>query len=488
MQFFRSIICLMAVCFISASLNAQYEVEIAFPSLSFTQPVDLQNAGDGSDRLFVVNRFGIIHVFENDENTTSISSFLDIQNRVDHSFGEEGLLGLAFHPDYENNGYFYVNYTGSGPSRSIISRFKVSPNNPNLAMADSEFVIIELPKPFANHNAGALAFGPDDGYLYITTGDGGSGGDPLNSGQDRESLLGKILRIDVDNFTDSTNYSIPADNPYADSTNSFRKEIYAYGLRNPWRMSFDPETGLLWAGDVGQDDYEEIDIIVNGGNYGWKIMEGNHCYSPSSNCNMSGLILPIWEYEHPSFGSASVTGGFVYRGSSAPGLTGKYIYADYLSGQIWALNYTNEPVLNEEIINSNLFISTFGVDESQELYFCAFNGRIYRFVDTSVGIEDAQPLASPETFELAQNYPNPFNPSTIIPFRVSQAADVRIDIFDLNGRWINTLLNQSMAAGQHEILWRGQNSSGEQAAAGIYFYRLQVDGRLLAAKRMVLLK
>lgn len=395
MQFFQAIIYAMAVFLCAIPLNGQYEVEVAFPSLSFAQPVDLQNAGDGSNRLFVVNRLGIIHVFENDLNTSSFSDFLDIQNRLNYSINEEGLLGLAFHPNYENNGYFYVNYTLRGPKRSVIARFKVSPTDPNVAIADSELVILELPRPFSNHNAGALAFGPDDGYLYITTGDGGSRGDPLNSGQDRESWLGKILRIDVDNFTDSTNYTIPAGNPYADSTNGFKKEIYAYGLRNPWRMSFDPVTGWLWAADVGQDAYEEVDIIVKGGNYGWKVMEGNHCYSPSANCDTNGLMLPIWEYPHPKSGAASITGGYVYRGNATPGLVGKYIYADYLSGQIWALNYDNDSVVNAEIVNSDLFISTFGVDEAQELYFCTFDGHIYHIISTAADIEDSQPQASP---------------------------------------------------------------------------------------------
>jgi glucose/arabinose dehydrogenase len=336
--------------------------------------VDLQHAGD--NRIFVVEQAGVISVFQNSASVSSKNTFLDIRSNVNDSGNEEGLLGLAFHPDYSTNGYFYVNYTASSPRRTVISRFTVSSGNMNAADAASEQIILEFNQPYSNHNGGQVSFGPD-GFLYIATGDGGSGGDPDENGQSRASLLGNILRIDVDHPSDGNEYGIPSDNPFANNTSGYRKEIYAYGLRNPWRFSFDVANGRLWTGDVGQNKYEEIDIIEKGGNYGWDVMEGKHCFEPSSGCNTSGLKQPIWEYGR-SLG-ISVTGGFVYRGHTLSGLTGKYIYADFGSGRIWALEHANlsKPV-NSEIYQADLNIASFGVDKNNELYICAFDGKIYK--------------------------------------------------------------------------------------------------------------
>jgi len=353
-----------------------YQVQEAFPELSFTNPVDLQHPGDGTDRLFVVEQQGNIYVFENDASVSDKTLFLDITNRVDNTGNEEGLLGLAFHPNYENNGYFYVNYTANNPDRTIISRFEVSANNADQADAASETVILTYEQPFSNHNGGQIAFGPD-GYLYIASGDGGSGGDPQGNGQNRATLLGNILRIDVDNTSGNNNYAIPPDNPFVNNNQGYREEIFAYGLRNPWRFSFDPATGRLFTGDVGQADLEEIDIIQSGGNYGWNIMEGTQCFV-NDNCDTSGLILPIWEYGH-SQGNASITGGFVYRGPTLNNLTGLYIYADFASGRIWALDISDiDNPENTELLDTDLLISSFGVDDENELYICAFDGKIYR--------------------------------------------------------------------------------------------------------------
>lgn len=356
--------------------DVSYEVVEAFPNLSFTEPLDLQHAGDGSGRLFVVEKSGVIRVFENDSTVSSSSVFLDIQDRVDDSGSEEGLLGLAFHPNYESNGYFYVNYTAANPNRTVIARFQVSTGDSNTADVGSELQILTFAQPFSNHNGGQLAFGPD-GYLYIAVGDGGSGGDPEDNAQNRSSLLGNILRIDVDNPQGGNNYGIPPDNPYAGNDQGFREEIYAYGLRNPWRFSFDAENGTLWAADVGQNEYEEIDIIEAGGNYGWDIMEGTHCYEPSSGCDQSGLEMPIWEYSH-DLGN-SVTGGFVYRGPTLDSLTGSYIYGDFGSGRIWALDNSdpNNPE-NVQLLDTDILISSFGVDADNELYICGFGGSIYK--------------------------------------------------------------------------------------------------------------
>lgn len=356
--------------------SATYQPVVAFPNISFHRPVDLQHAGDNTNRIFVVDQPGEIFVFKNEQPTSTKKVFLDIKSKVDDGGNEEGLLGLAFHPDYKSNGYFYVNYTASNPNRTVISRFKVS-SDPDKADPTSELVILEFRQPYSNHNGGQVSFGPD-GFLYIATGDGGSGGDPHGNGQDRSSLLGKILRIDIDHESGGNHYAIPADNPFANS-NEYRKEIYAYGLRNPWRFSFDPVTKSLWTGDVGQNAYEEIDIIAKGGNYGWNTMEGKHCFEPSRGCNTSGLQLPIWEYGRGE--GLSVTGGFVYRGPTIQSLKGKYIFADYGSGNIWSLDPSNinNPVITK-LIASDLHISSFGVDQNNELYMCSFDGKIYRFV------------------------------------------------------------------------------------------------------------
>lgn len=359
----------------SGDLVYQYEVGVAFPNLSFSSPVGIYNAGDGSNRLFVVEQQGIIWVFENTKNATAANVFLDISDKIIYG-GERGLLGLAFHPNFTENGYFYVYYTANNPLRSVFSRFTISANNPNEANVTSEFALLQVLQPFENHNGGQIAFGPDN-YLYIALGDGGGAGDPLGNAQNRSTLLGSILRIDVNSASGGLNYSIPNDNPFVGNAQGYREEIFAYGLRNPWRFSFDPVTGWLWAADVGQNRIEEIDIIEKGKNYGWNIMEGSLCYSPSTGCNQTGLELPIWEYNH-SLGF-SVTGGFVYHGLRLNELKDAYIYGDYGSGRIWALWYngTGEPV-NVELVDTALNIPSFGVDEMGEIYICAFDGKIYQ--------------------------------------------------------------------------------------------------------------
>ncbi|BDQ01594.1 PQQ-dependent sugar dehydrogenase [Ignavibacterium sp.] len=363
-------------------IDAQYNFQIAFPNLTFTSPVDLQNSGDGTNRLFVVEQAGRIKVFPNNSSATTSKTFLDITDRVT-SGGETGLLGLAFHPNYEANGYFYVNYTAPSPLRTVISRFQVT-SNPDSADKNSELILLTFNQPYSNHNGGCVAFGPD-GYLYIATGDGGSGGDPQNNAQNITNLLGKILRIDVNNPQLPLNYGIPPTNPFADSTNSsIRKEIYAYGLRNPWRMSFDAVTGWLWAADVGQNQWEEIDIISNGGNYGWRCYEGNHPYN-TSGCNGT-YIFPIWEYSHSD--GISVTGGYVYRGQNVPELYGKYIYGDYGSRKVWSLLYDGvNPPTNTLITTAAGPITSFGVDENNELHLVSSNGRIYNFIPTVIPVE-----------------------------------------------------------------------------------------------------
>lgn len=355
--------------------GATLELVNAFPNLGFERPVDFQSPKDGSQRVFVVEQRGKIKVFANNQNSGEATTFLNLDNKIETTANEQGLLGLAFHPDFGTNGYFYVNYNPT-EQLTVVSRFQVSGTDSDAADVGSELILLEFSQPFDNHNGGQLAFG-SDGYLYISSGDGGSGGDPQNNAQNRSNLLGAILRIDVDNTANGLNYAIPADNPFAGQTD-VREEIYAYGLRNPWRMSFDTQTGNLWTGDVGQNEIEEIDIIQSGGNYGWKFFEGTSCFS--GDCNNAGLIAPIFEYDQMA-NDKSITGGFVYHGSAIPSLTNKYVYADFVSKRIWAMDLDGSN--NELLFDSGLSISSFGTDADQELYLCAFDGSIYKFQETT---------------------------------------------------------------------------------------------------------
>ena len=363
-------------------LQAEFSVVNAFPNLFFEDPVGIYHSGDNTNRIFVLEQEGRIKVFNNNPNVTNSETFLDIRSIVDQDGGytEEGLLGLAFHPDYDENGYFFVNYTEHNPRRNVIARYSVSDNNPNQADEDSSFIILEVNQPYTNHNGGQLSFGPD-GYLYIIFGDGGSSGDPFGHGQNLSTLLGSLIRIDINNPSNGLNYGIPPDNPFIIPL-AARDEIYAYGLRNMWRFSWDFETGLLWGADVGQNAYEEIDIIYSGLNYGWNTMEGNHCYPIGSNCDTEGLEPPIWEYELYVDGVCSITGGYVYRGNDLYNLNGKYIYGDWCTGDIWALTYfDNGDVENEHLLNTGINITTFGLDESNELLFCG-NENLYKIIST----------------------------------------------------------------------------------------------------------
>ena len=355
---------------------ALVELEPAFPGIELDRMVLLTHAGDDTGRLFVVLQPGRIVVFENDPAVESTHTFLDIRERVSDAGNEEGLLGLAFDPAYVENGYFYVYYSAARPRRSVISRFSVSPGDPNRADPGSELVFMEVEQPYSNHNGGHLVFSPD-GMLYVGLGDGGAAGDPQGNGQDTSTLLGSILRIDVSRLDDLGAYEVPEDNPLAGRGGAARGEIWAYGLRNPWRFSFDRETGTLWAADVGQNLYEEIDIIRPGLNYGWNVMEGSHCFRQQG-CDAQGLTMPVAEYGRD--GGCSVTGGHVYRGRRIPSLYGAYLYGDFCSGKIWALRHDGAAVTEHmEIADTGLSISSFGEDPSGEVYVLTFEGVIYRF-------------------------------------------------------------------------------------------------------------
>ena len=444
---------------------AQTQIQDAFPNLVFTNPIDLQYANDGTDRLFVVEQNGIIKLFQNNSSASSVKIFLDITDRVSATSTEMGLLGLAFHPDYKNNGYFYVNYTISSPSlMTRISRFKVSSTNPDSADKNSELILIAQAQPFINHKGGQTTFGPD-GFLYLGLGDGGSGGDPNNNAQNKSVLLGKILRIDVNSTQGSLNYGIPATNPFKGNSQGWREEIYAYGLRNPWRFSFDPVTGWLWCGDVGQDAWEEIDIIQNGQNYGWRCYEGFHPYN-TSGCNGTDYISPIFNYDHTG-SNCAIIGGSVYRGPSVPELYGKYIYADYCSKNIWSIQYdsTSAPVSTLLLTSPNGSPYAFGTDKNKELYICASDGKIYNFKPTiiSVGSEGINVI----NYYLAQNYPNPFNPSTSIIFDIPKESKVHLQIMDSMGRIVKELLHENKSKGRYKVHW-----NASQFASGVYIVRM----------------
>jgi glucose/arabinose dehydrogenase len=333
---------------------AEYEWKPLISGVS--RPIDIQAA---RGNLFILEKVGTIRVYENGQLLDA--PFLDITDRVNDGGNEMGLLGLAFHPDYESNGFLYVNYTGAG-GHTRISRFHADGNSADPA---SEKVLLIIEQPYSNHNGGALAFGPD-GHLYAGLGDGGAGGDPHQHGQNTKSLLGKILRLDVNN---GDPYSIPADNP-------FGTEVWAYGLRNPWRISFDPTTGDLWIGDVGQGAWEEVDYLPKGqgagANFGWAIMEGNHGYNDAP---QPELLLPVAEYAH-SEGNCSITGGYVYRGAM-PEWNGVYLYGDYCTGRIWGLMLSDGAWQSQVMFEMGELITTFGQDESGEVYFASDKGVIY---------------------------------------------------------------------------------------------------------------
>lgn len=372
------------VCFASIGLVLALEshaqpVQLvnAFPALTFTRPVLVTHAGDGSNRVFVVQQDGLIRVFPNDSAVSSSTTFLNITNRLSSTSGEEGLLGLAFHPNYVNNGYFYVNYTAPSPRRTVIARYSVTPGNPNKADSLSGQILMEINQPYSNHNGGMILFGLD-GYLYIATGDGGSANDPGNRSQNLDSLLGKILRINIDTTSPGLPYAIPPDNPRVGL--SGRDEIYAPGFRNPWRMSVDPVTGQIWVGDVGQNSWEEIDLLELGKNYGWRCYEGNNTFNTSGCGSISLYTFPKKVYPRSS-PNCSVTGGVVYRGFRRPDLVGRYIYGDYCSGMIWKFLYTGSGITEDALIHDAPFpISSFGTDEPGELYICNYSsGTIHRF-------------------------------------------------------------------------------------------------------------
>lgn len=376
--------------------------ENAFPNLQWDQWEAINDAGQarklrlmeltyakGDNRLFAASQVGAIWTFENQPNVEKSHLFLDLRGKVydwtKRGANEQGLLGLAMHPDFKTNGQFFVYYSHPTENKSVLSRFNVSKDDPNRADPNSEFVVLEIDQPFQNHNGGSMEFGPD-GMLYVGMGDGGLRNDPLAGGQNLATLLGSILRIDVDNRSPGLNYAIPADNPFV-KTEGARGEIYAFGIRNAWRIGFDTKTGALWCGDVGQELWEEVNLITKGGNYGWSNREGSHAFGNRPSVpGVSDPIEPVWEYDHQI--GKSITGGRVYHSSRVPELTGKYLYADFVTGRVWALSYdaaTGKATRNEQVISDEnpTIVLSFGEDANGEVYYLTESAKgqcINRFV------------------------------------------------------------------------------------------------------------
>ncbi len=383
----------------SAESLPKLSTAVAFPNLRFDRPVAMAYPDDGSNLLFVIEQHvARVQSFPNEKDTSDKRLFLQLPDPINRG-NEEGLLGLAFHPKYKENGQFFVYYSANDEKqghrrRSVVSRFKVSKDDPRKADPSSEErVWVSADDPFENHNGGCIAFGPD-GFLYISLGDSGAGGDPMSTGQNPTDWWGSILRIDVDHPANGKPYGIPADNPVSKGGAYARwaPEVYAIGLRNVWKFTFDRKTGTLWAGDVGQNLYEMVHIIKNGGNYGWSIKEGFHPFEPHRRQKVeraAAITPPIVEYPHGQTpdrkdDGKSITGGYVYRGKALPDLVGVYVYGDFDTGRIWGLREQDgKATASGELVSlktsPKLNIAAFGEDVEGELYILAFNGQIYRF-------------------------------------------------------------------------------------------------------------
>jgi len=362
----------------AASAATAPAIRFAYVASGFHSPIFATGAGDGSNRLFIVEQTGRIKIYQG--GVTLATPFLDIHTLVS-CCGERGLLGLAFHPAYKTNGKLYVDYTDTN-GNTVVAEYRRSSSNANRVETRTRRVILQIAQPYANHNGGMLAFGAD-GALFIGTGDGGSGGDPGNRAQSLSTLLGKILRINVNGTSGTRQYLIPSSNPFVGTTGL--DEIWSYGLRNPWRFSFDRSARDLWIGDVGENAFEEVDHVKpatgNGraANFGWRVLEGFHCYNPATGCSTAGKTPPLLEYPH-SLGCA-VIGGYVYRGSSFPALVGWYVFGDECSGRIWAVSSTaTSPATPQLLVDTTFAISSFGQDDRGELYVVDLNGKVDRIV------------------------------------------------------------------------------------------------------------
>ena len=481
------VLTLLVLGLAAGAARAQYVLERAYPALSFPAPTDVRPANDGTNRMFVVQKGGTIRVFENDYQAATSKVFLDISYKV-RTAGEAGLLGLVFDPDYAVNGTFYIYYETKYPTHNIVSRMKVSAD-PDVADPNTEEILIDAPQfdpGNAYHCGGQLAFGKD-GYLYIAMGDNVNG----PSAQDLTDLQGSILRIDVhvdpaplgQPVFGAPSYRIPENNPFALNTSGYRPEIFAYGFRNPWRFAIDPYTDEIWVCDVGQDTWEEIDLVRKGKNYGWPLMEGFECY-PAGECDTTSkdLKLPLYAYSHDE-GSA-IVGGCRYWGSRLPELAGVFVFADYTSGIIWGLHYDGVGTPERfDLANGAPGMFTVGSGFDEDILMGSVNGQIYRLARIVTAV-----TSTPSRAHLAGNFPNPFNPSTTIRFVLGHAAHVRLDIVSIRGERVRQFELPGAQAGSHDVEWRGETDRGSRVASGVYFCRLIVDGTAVDSSRLVLVQ
>src|SRR6266478_5874963 len=392
------LLCLSMARVFAADPLPSVDLQVAYPELSLNRPLWMEESPDGTKRIFVVEQDGRILILPNDRQGRETKTFLDISDRHPHQQNEEGLLGMAFHPQYKANHKFYIYYSQQEPKRNVVSEFQASASDPDKADLSSERILLEIQRPYWNHDGGCMVSGPD-GYLYFSVGDGGDANDPHSVGQSLNFWQAKILRIDVNARDVRSRYGIPKDNPFVGGYHDeagHRPEIWALGLRNVWRMSFDRETGQLWAADVGQDKWEEVDLIVKGGNYGWSVREGFHDFK---NQKAQGKLLdPVIEYPHnPGLSGeckfpdhspgVSITGGYVYRGKKIPALRGAYVYGDFAMGTVWGLRYENGAVTAHARLvkeNPTRQIASFAEDKDGELYVLAFDGKIYQLTETAL--------------------------------------------------------------------------------------------------------
>ena len=451
------------------NVYSQSNIELSLYATGFDFPLYITNDGinptNGINKLYAVEQGGRIKILLNGQ--TNTAPFLDISTMVSNG-NEQGLLGLAFHPNYEINGHFFVNYTNTNGDTQI-SRFSVNNTNPDIADSSSELPILTYTQPFGNHNGGHLAFGPD-GYLYISSGDGGASGDPQNRAQNKNTLLGKLLRIDVDNPTGGNNYGIPADNPFLGDPNA-KKEIWAYGLRNPWRFSFDfNATNYLWIADVGQGNIEEINKVnatEAGLNYGWRCYEGSAPFNTQNCPPQSELTFPISEYTHAS-GNCSITGGYVYRGNAMSNVyNGYYFFADYCSGKIAALDPTGQ--LAEEVYFTGKNWVSFGESYFKELYIVdGPEGSIY-------SIESVLSTPINALDKILNIFPNPASNKIFVS--LGQSKLQKVQIFDIRGGLIYT--EENILADKKEI-------DISSLSAGIYFAKITSEKEETVVKKLII--
>jgi len=459
-----------------------FQLENAFPNLTFEWAVDIQQPNSVYDDqlIFVVEKQGIIYNFPErlDAGPADRTVFLDISSKIDN-YGEAGLVGLAFHPEYLGNGYFFVCYVGKPPHGLVVARYRVSAK-PRVADPASELILIDDSKNTSFHNGGQIAFGADRS-LYVSIGDD----QDYSNGQDLNDLKGALLRIMPNIAGNNPPYTIPPTNPFADNQNGYRQEIYAYGFRNPWRFSIDKPTGRIWLGDVGEDRVEEINIIESAGNYGWPLMEGPNCFMPSS-CDTVGkeLRLPFESYTH-SVGIAVIS-GYAYHGTRFPELEGQFVYGDFAGG-LWTIYYdgVNPPIVSDLVPSTpNILAIGVGNPPKNDLYFSMIDGSIRRLAREPVTSVEGPASSS----RLLGNFPNPFNPMTTIRYRLARTAHVQVDIVGVDGSLVRRLDGGRREAGEHAVEWHGETDGGTRTASGVYFYRLMVDGAVADTARMVLVQ